>query len=128
MHAECEMLVGSLRRGNLFQGANRPNGRRVSFFSPSPAANPVGVEGGHRVSALVPFFFVKGPSDGTLTPDHYFCRGRCSMSGNVLLDMVKLEHADRVRKAERDRLYVQARRMGGRPSLLRNLLHTLKRS
>ncbi len=50
------------------------------------------------------------------------------MSGSVLLDIVKLEHADRVRKAERDRIYVKARRVGRRPSLLRNLLLTLKRN
>ncbi len=50
------------------------------------------------------------------------------MSGSVLLDIVKLEHANRVRKAERDRLYVEARRSSRRPSLLRNLLLTLRRS
>jgi len=50
------------------------------------------------------------------------------MSGSVLLDIVKLEHENRVRKAERDRVYIEARRNRGRPSLLRNLLLTLKRS
>jgi hypothetical protein len=50
------------------------------------------------------------------------------MSGSVLLDIVKLEHANRVRRAERDRLYVEARRAERRPSLLRNWLLTLKRS
>ena len=103
-------------------------GRRVSFFSPSPTANPVGVEEGHRVSALVPFLFVEGPSEETPAPDQYLCKGRCSMSGSVLLDIVKLEHANRVRKAERDRVYIEARRTCGRPSILRNLLTSLKRS
>ena len=32
--------------------------RRVSFFNPSPTANPVGVEEGHLDLAKVPFFFV----------------------------------------------------------------------
>jgi hypothetical protein len=50
------------------------------------------------------------------------------MSGSVLLDIVKLEHANRVRKAERDRIYVEARRNRGRPPLLRSLLLALKRS
>jgi hypothetical protein len=50
------------------------------------------------------------------------------MSGSVLLDIVKLEHANRVRKAERDRLYIEARRNYRRGSLLKNLRLARKRS
>ncbi len=50
------------------------------------------------------------------------------MTAYVLLDVIKLEHAERVRKAERERLYATARRTNRRPSVLKSLLLTLTRS
>jgi hypothetical protein len=44
------------------------------------------------------------------------------MSAYVLLDVVKLEHAEKVRQAERDRLYVAIRKANRRPSVLRSRL------
>jgi hypothetical protein len=77
MNAECPRTRGS---GGTGGGANRSVGgldrrqRRASFFRPSPTANLVGVEEGHRVwgsdvcCRKVPFpFFVgvlRGPIDG----------------------------------------------------------------
>jgi hypothetical protein len=43
-------------------------------------------------------------------------------SGNVLLDLFKLEHAERVRRAEREQLFVDAVRAAKRPSLLKSVL------
>jgi hypothetical protein len=50
------------------------------------------------------------------------------MSRSVLLDYAKIDHEDRIRQAERDRMYVAARKANRRPSILKSLLLTLTRS
>jgi hypothetical protein len=50
------------------------------------------------------------------------------MSGSVLLDYAKMDHAERIRQAERDRMYVAARKINRRPSILKTLLLALTRS
>jgi len=50
------------------------------------------------------------------------------MSGSVLLDYAKMDHAERIRKAEMDRMYVAARRTNRRPSILKTVLLALLRS
>jgi hypothetical protein len=50
------------------------------------------------------------------------------MSSSVLFEYAKIDHEDRVRKAERDRLYITARRANRRPSILKSLLLALTRS
>jgi hypothetical protein len=47
------------------------------------------------------------------------------MPGYVLLDYVKMDHAERIRKAEQDRLLCEVLRTEKRPSLLKSLLLTL---
>lgn len=47
------------------------------------------------------------------------------MPGYVLLDHIKLEHAERVRKAERDRMYLSALKAHKRPTGLKSLLRKL---
>jgi hypothetical protein len=49
------------------------------------------------------------------------------MASYVLLDVVKIEHAVRIREAERARLVATAERANERPSRLKSLLLTLKR-
>lgn len=44
------------------------------------------------------------------------------MQRNVLFDLVKMEHAERIRKAEQDRLFMAAVKAQPRPSLLKSLL------
>ena len=102
-------------------------GRRVSFFCPSPAANPVGVEEGHRVETSVPFLLFWGTAGETLALNQHFCR-RCRMPGYVLLDYLKMDHEERIRKAERDRMVLAALKADRRPSALKSLLLMLVRS
>jgi hypothetical protein len=50
------------------------------------------------------------------------------MSGRVLLDYTKMDHEERVRKAEQARLYAAVCRINRRPSVLKSLLLALLRS
>jgi hypothetical protein len=76
----------------------------------------------------VPFLLSEGTAGETLALNQYPCKGRCSMSGSVLLDYAKMDHAERIRQAERDRMYVAARKINRRPSILKTLLLALTRS
>jgi hypothetical protein len=49
------------------------------------------------------------------------------MSAYDLLDVVRIEHEDRIRKAERDRLFVSARQANKRPSAFKAWLLALLR-
>ena len=44
------------------------------------------------------------------------------MQRDVLLELIQLEHADRIRQAERDRAFVEAVKARKRPSILKSLL------
>jgi hypothetical protein len=52
---------------------------------------------------------------------------RCKMREAVLLEAIKLEHAERIRKAERDRMYREALQSQSRASGLKGLLLWLVR-
>jgi len=47
------------------------------------------------------------------------------MPSYVLLDLVRVEHADKIRKAEREQLYIAALKANRRPSALKSLLLAL---
>jgi hypothetical protein len=44
------------------------------------------------------------------------------MHGNIYLDLIHMEHAERIRQAQRDRAFVDAVKARKRPSVLRSLL------
>jgi hypothetical protein len=48
------------QRGTQVLGRIGRQGRRANFFSPSPSANPAGVEEGHLVLTKVSFFLMEG--------------------------------------------------------------------
>ena len=50
------------------------------------------------------------------------------MQRNVLLDLAKMEHAERIRRAEQDRQFVEAVKAQRRPSVVRSLLLLLAHS
>jgi hypothetical protein len=50
------------------------------------------------------------------------------MQRNVLLDLAKMEHAERIRKAEQDRLFIEAVKAQRRPSFIKSLLLLLTHS
>jgi len=50
------------------------------------------------------------------------------MPGYVLLDYLKMDHEERIRKAERDRMVLAALKADRRPSALKSLLLMLVRS
>ena len=108
------------QRGIQTQGRVDVIFRRASFFSPSPSANLVGVEEGHLVVVMVPFFV------GSIRASH--AETKCQMNRRyktmdiVLPELAQAVYADRVRDAQKLHGFSGSPGNGRLSSVLRSLL------
>jgi len=95
--------------------------RRVSFFGPSPAANPVGVGEGHRILSGCPFFLAvpQGASRRYFVPK----RRRQAVDNWIeAYQLGRLASEERLEGAAQHRRLVRSTHFGRLPLIVKSLL------